>query len=172
MGMKKTFLLFFITGLSANLLKSQSLHQSDLFHEITLQVDTLTFSKSKNEITLHNELSLYFNYNKEDEVVKVRLVPSPNTKFKTVKLAGSGDFDIIDSVSRVNEKLYDFKVQFKHLSKSNFLKFRLKCLIDTTCNIYDINLFPVTKTKVRLNVPNNELSVGEEKTFELISNNP
>jgi hypothetical protein len=144
---------------------------TDIFNEITLQIDTLNFTRSLNSISIQNEKYIYFQYHADDEICHVKLFPNANHPLKNVVLEESGDYDVIDSLTLFNNLYYDFKIQFKRITKSEFLKFRLLCTIDSIKTYYDINLFPVTHTLVKLNQNSDDLVVGEDKVFELISNN-
>jgi hypothetical protein len=152
-----------------------SYSQSELtpgLSNVILQLDTSVFTQHVNTIQYQGENYLNFQYSREDEVCDVKLFPDPQMHIKDIDLIGSGDFETLDSVVNYNNQYYTFKVKFKNLNQSNFLRFRFNFLIDSVNVIREIKLFPTTKTTARLNVTTDEISVGEEKVFELITNNP
>jgi len=164
----KFVLLLILSSFSLN---SQA-QVSDIFREISLQMDTCNYSKTNNSIQHLGNNYLWFNYNNENEICQVKLYPLNTNASLKIKLEESGDYTIIDSVKNYNNQYFDFKVQFKNLTNSGFLKFRLQYNIDTIKGFYDINLFPTTNTTASIHNVSDELIVGEEKVFELISNHP
>ena len=140
--------------------------------KVTIQTDASVFSTSKETIRFQNNDYLFFRYSKENEICDIKVFPSPKHKIKDISLVESADFKLVDSVVNFNDQYYTFKVQFLHLSTTDFLRFRLNLEIDSTSVIQDIALLPVTETTVKLNTKGDDLTVGEEKIFELISNHP
>jgi hypothetical protein len=140
--------------------------------KVTIQSDTSVFSTSKETIRFQNKDYLFFRYSKENEICDVKIFPSFKHKIKDISLVESADFKLVDSVVNYNNQYYTFKVQFQHLSTTDFLRFRLNLEIDSSTVFQDIPLLPVTETTIKLNTKGEDLTVGEEKIFELISNHP
>jgi len=138
----------------------------------TLQTGTSDFSTSKDTVSYQNKNYLFFKYSNENEICDVKVFPSAKHKIKDISLVESADFKLLDSVVNYNNLYYTFKVQFQHLSTTDFLRFRLNVEADSTSVIQDISLLPVTETTAKLNIKGEDLTVGEEKVFELISNHP
>jgi hypothetical protein len=151
---------------------AQQTEPGDFFEELTLQTDSAQYSTSKNTLITSMGNSLTFVYHDENEICEVKLYPSTKRNFKKISLLQSGDFTLVDSLVYCNNQYYSFKVQFKNLSRSSFLKFRFNLTADSTSVMKEINLFPTTETSAKLDIRNNELAVGEEKVFELITNHP
>ncbi|NJK85555.1 MAG: hypothetical protein HC906_05930 [Bacteroidales bacterium] len=141
------------------------------FRLVQLRVDNLIFDSDRHSIDQNGDKQIYFVYNNEDEVCEVRLFPDNHTPISRLNLMGSADFDLVDSLVNINNEYYQFKVKFRNLTKSQFLKFTLLVQSDTNSLVNEIKLFPCTKTNVGLNPSNDELYIGEEKEFELITNN-
>jgi hypothetical protein len=132
----------------------------------------MEFSMQKNTITSGNEKKIYFEYHNSDEVCEVSLFPAAELKPATISLLPSGDFDVIDSLEMIDSEQIRFKIRFKDLTKSEFLKFRFKINITSDSSEFnDVNLFPFTKTNVFFFPPGDELFIGEEKIFELVADN-
>jgi hypothetical protein len=172
MNIMKNFLLIALFFFNYYQVSGQTKTKIRLFKDVVIQTDSGTFSKSSNMIQIDDQGKIWFNYFKEDEACRIMLFPDSSSHFKTVSLLESGDFDIIDSLRNYNNQYYDFKLRFKHLTKSDFLKFTIIYSFDSVKFYHDINLFPIFKTTARLNSKTNELTVGEEKVIELITNNP
>lgn len=162
--------ILLFSGIS-NVLHAQTL-RNDLFKDISLRIDTLSYSAQKDTVRYQGRNCLFFQYNKENEVCDVKLYPSAAQKIKSVALIESGDFNMVDSLINFNNQYYTFKVQFQHLSESSFLRFRLRIGLDSTSILQDIPLLPVARTNIWLKSKLDDLSVGEEKSFEVTSNLP
>jgi len=165
----KTIILEIIALLVSTISFSQVLN-SEYLHHVTLQMDTSAFSSVKDTVHFQGRSMVFFQYSKENEICDVKVFPTNIRKIKGISLIESADFNLVDSVVNYNNEYYSFKVQFHHLSESDFLRFRLKIALDSTSVIQDIPLLPTTNTTVQLNTKGSELSVGEEKVFELITN--
>jgi len=139
---------------------------------VIIQTAKSGFSATKDTVSYKNKKYFFFNYSKENEICDVKVFPSVRHKIKDISLVESADFQLLDSVVNYNNQYYTFKVQFQHLSTTDFLRFRLNIDFDSTSVLQDIPLLPVTNTTVDLNTKGEELTVGEEKVFELISNHP
>jgi len=117
-----------------------------------------------------NERKLYFEYQKPDAVCEVSL--SVNEGYNAISLLPSGDFTIVDSIYKTENQKYNFKVQFTDLTSSEFLsfKFNVSGIADSSI-VQEIKLFPFTQTNVYFFPTGDEIFIGEEKIFELVSNN-
>jgi hypothetical protein len=170
--MRKIIFLLIIHGLFPLNLLAEIKTVQNLFREIVLQVDSGSFSNLDNSVTLQNEQYIWFRYAHNDEVCNVKLYPNAIPKNEKLFLKESGDFSIIDSISSFNGSYYEFKVRFQNLTKSDFLKFTFLLKDSTISYNCEIKLMPVTKTTVQLNQNTDELAVGEEKAFSLLTDNP
>ena len=150
---------------------AQNRQNINLFKDIIIQTDSGNYSKSVNNINVNYENCIWFYYYSEDEVCHVILYPDQLIRFKSLALQETSDYEIIDSIRFYNNLYYDFKIRFNNLTKSDFLKFSIIYKKDTGGLFYDIKLFPLYKTTALIDVNSNELTVGEEKVIELITNN-
>jgi hypothetical protein len=142
------------------------------FEKFSLETDSGIFSLNQNTVNVKGETHLLFNYSVEDEVFVLKFQPNNDYSGKLFKLAESADYQTIDSLQRNADGSYYFKGRFQNLSKSNFLSIRILIKSDSAFVPFaQIPLQPYTQTKVELLSASDELFVGEEKTFELLSNN-
>jgi hypothetical protein len=142
------------------------------FKNIILKLDTLEFSLQRNSIFSGNEKKIYFEYKKGDEVCEITLFPVNNLKPAMISLLPSGDFDVIDSLVKINDEEFQYKIRFKDLTKSEFLKFSFRIYENAdSSDIHEVMLFPFTKTNVYFFPAGDEIFIGEEKIFELVSDN-
>ncbi|MBK0402113.1 hypothetical protein I5M27_03900 [Adhaeribacter sp. BT258] len=142
------------------------------FKEITLKVDTSAYPFSQYTLTFQGEEHLAFLYTRENQVAEVTLTPvAPN--IQSVKLAPSADFTLLDSIVNVNNEYFKFRVRFKNLTASQFLNFTffVKKADTPEPRTEIVKLFPHTQTTAKLLQEDTELFIGEEKVFELTTNN-
>jgi len=144
-----------------------------VFKEIVLKTDTLSFSLLKDQITVQGERHLAFQYFREEEVCEVRLYPYSFDHPGKPSLMPSGDYDIIDSVANINQEYYRLKVRFNALTRSQFLSFNFSFEKGPQKDdfVYQLKLFPYTHTFVKFYPETDNLYIGEEKTFDLVTNN-
>jgi hypothetical protein len=170
--MKTKIIIFQIIALFVSLSSFAQVLNVNYIDNVTIQTAKSIFSATKDTVSFQNKNYLFFKYSKENEICDVKVFPSYKNKIRDISLVESADFKLLDSVVNFNNQYYTFKVQFLHLSTTDFLRFRLNIEIDTTSVIQDIPLLPVTETTAKLNTKGEDLTVGEEKIFEVISNHP
>ncbi len=138
--------------------------------EVTLNVDTLTYTLTHNQVEVQGQQKLYFQYDQDDEIVDVIIDFESDESFD-LSLLYSDDFNVIDSLLLINNQAF-FKVRFSELTNREFLKFRMSVIQDSTQSIIEIPLQPVFPTFAEFSETDFDLYIGEEKSFELITNNP
>ncbi|WP_324677999.1 hypothetical protein [Hymenobacter sp. GOD-10R] len=146
-----------------------------LLRDLTLRIDTASYALSRNTIAVQGEPNLYFYYQKEDETAELQIYPTVFRANAPLRLIRSADFQLVDSVTAVNNSYYRAKIRFKELTAARFLRLSFVQVGDTAgrgLQTQSVNLLPVTRTTVELRVNDPELYIGEEKVFELRSNNP
>ena len=144
-----------------------------LFNEIVIKVDSSQYSYSKNHIKYQGQNYLYFYFNSEDEVCELNLFPAFDSKITSVELLKSSDYVQLDSIVFLNRDHYKIRVKFLNLNKSNFLNFTFNIRTEGSDKnkAEELKLFPFTKTTVNFFPPSDELFIGEEKVYELVTNN-
>lgn len=139
--------------------------------EVILKVDTLEFTSGQNTLEINNKRKILFEYDQPNEVMEVDLVVDPIADFSDISLVSSGDFAILDSVRFYTSSVASFKVRFRNLNNTEFLKFIFQVEEKDTTRLITVPLEPYTHTYVQLYPENEELYIGEEKVFELVTNN-
>lgn len=160
----------FLTFFLINLLAYGQLKPRQVFSRVELKADTNVFTLLKNHVVYNDSEHLAFYYNQVKEVAEVLLYPKEPADNFRLSLLPSGDFDIIDSLVYTGEA-WRFKVRFKNLNAAQFLNFMLRVRQNEEVQLVKIPLFPYTKTFAALYPDSDELYVGEEKIFELVTNN-
>jgi hypothetical protein len=142
------------------------------FKNVILKVDTLEFSLLQNSLQHDGNQQLHFEYDNEDEVCEIFLFTEDSYANTPITLLPSGDFEVLDSLLKTGNGQYRFKIRFKDLNKSEFLKLLFTYSApEGNQGIAEIPLFASTSTYLRFYPVNDELYIGEEKIFELVSNN-
>ncbi|GJM34505.1 MAG: hypothetical protein DHS20C18_35060 [Saprospiraceae bacterium] len=163
-------MILFLLPLSG---KSQ-VKQPQLFKEVSLRIDTAVFSTTSHTIEIGGIPHLYFEYDAVNAVCEVKVFPLGGLPFADFQLLPSGDFEVVDSLMNINNDHYRFKVKFKQLTTSDFLQFTfsVKTRAKQDPFLYELRLFPLTKTSAFLKPKDNKLFIGEERTFKVETNRP
>lgn len=166
-----TILLWFSIAGKAQTIGTPTL--SGVFRNITLQSDTFSFQYPQDTVVFRQETHLAFYYTSEEQVVEVRLTPADKAYFakRTLGLAPSADYDLLDSILFVNDRDFRFRLRFKSVSKSDFLQLTFIIAGGERTHYLPLRLFPYTRTTALFYPGSDDLYVGEEKSFELITNN-
>ncbi|MDX1903945.1 MAG: hypothetical protein SFU27_07285 [Thermonemataceae bacterium] len=159
-----TFVLAILTGIT---------YAQNCFKEVLLRIDTLEYSYTKNGIFYKRDKYLPFRYEEATPIAELQVYPNDINKIQKISLFNTSDFEILDSTLRVDD-YFRFKIRFKNLNQSKFLKFSFTIfevpLKESTC---EIPLMPFHTTEVGFNPKDDdELYIGEERTFDLLCNNP
>jgi hypothetical protein len=89
---------------------------------------------------------------------------------KSISLEKSEDYVILDSLSFVNEQYYRTRIRFKDLANTEFPALKINVVRNNSRQIL-IPLLPFSDAYATLNITEGDLYIGEEKRFEILSNN-
>jgi hypothetical protein len=156
------------------------------FDEVTLAVDTSLYMLSQNAITHRRKHQLYFEYNNRHAVCELRFYPKEGSNIQRLALVESAGYEALDSLAFIeNEACYRTRLRFADL----FSNEHLSVLVSVTTlpkhdsalhhddnvplhtGTWELALFPYTQTWVKFFPASDILFVGEEKTFDLETNN-
>ncbi len=168
--MKRLFTLLFISSLVIQL--SAQTFLPPPFDEVILRSSQGNFS-SERDLSAENAPRLTFIYETPDEVAEFLLRLKPDTTAGMVySLLPSGDYEIIDQLTEENGLLRS-KVRFTNLNESSFLRFVIsRSAPDDSTISMAIPLLPLSRTTANYFIQSDEMFLGEEKIFELVSTNP
>jgi hypothetical protein len=145
-----------------------------LFSEITLQVDTSLYTYSSHQVKIAGKPRLAFLYKQEDQVAELVLYPRNPDLFaaNAVVLLPSEEFQIVDSMLFYANTYFKCRVRFKSISKTDLSAFHLVVQNKNTNGPINLELpiFPYSKTQALFYIGNDEIYVGEEKRFEIVTN--
>lgn len=172
-GMRIGLLVFFVACTWQ--LFAQSKVENKLFHtfsDIQLRIDTNTFTLRKNTILYRQEPHLAFAFDTDNPMVEIRFFPTNPAAYQSEKwhLIPSEEFLLIDSLRWINDSYFRVKLQFKSLTKSDFTSLVLEQNRPQETAYHEVKLFPHTETRAIIYNDQDELYIGEEKRFELITN--
>ena len=162
-------LLFFLGSCPA------ALAQAPLLREAVLHLDTARYALSRQVILVEQEPHLYFYYRHDDETAELLVYPTQFAPQRPLRLQRSADFQLLDSLTAVDNAFYRAKIRFRDLAASRFLRLTFTQASDSLGGNFQtqsVNLLPVARTTLAFRPTDTDLYVGEEKVFELSTNNP
>lgn len=143
------------------------------FKEVEMRIDTSVFRWTTHQIEWQEDSYLSFEYREETPTVEFRFFPIGRSIIESVTLLPSGDFELIDSLRLVNNEYYRLKVRFKAITNLDFLQLPLEIssIYSREPYLLELRLFPTTRTEVTFQSKVKELFIGEERVFELQTDN-
>lgn len=161
------FILLLLSGPWANARDIKGILQ-----DAVIRIDTNRYTYTENSVGFKETAYLAFAYEEEESVCEVEILLKEGIDARDIFLLPSRDFTLIDSLLVLSSNVLKFKVLFRDLANSDFLKFTFS-IPDTSLSyagIYELPLLPHTHTYLKLYPASDELYIGEEKVFELVTN--
>ena len=146
-----------------------------VLREASLRTDTAAYLLSRNTTLVQGVPTLYFWFRRDDETLELRLYPANATSTKPLRLRRNPDYQQLDSLTKEDDGSFRTRLKFQSLTSSRFLRLVVEQVSDSVGRgprQQVVPLLPLTRTSVALRVADEELFVGEEKTFDLTSSNP
>ncbi|MDR1342351.1 MAG: hypothetical protein LBK18_03735 [Prevotellaceae bacterium] len=149
------------------------------FDEVTLAVDTSLYTLSQNTILHRRKHQLYFEYANRYAACELRFYPKEGSDVRRLSLVESAGYEVLDSCAFIeNEGCYRARLRFADLLSNE----HLSILVNVTTQpqgenaaphtrVWELALFPYTQTWVKFFPTSDVLFVGEEKIFDLETNN-
>ena len=149
----------------------QGTFEESPFVNMTFKIDTSVYTWEENAMMINGEMQLPFYYDSENEVAEVEMKLAEHADAAAIQLKFSNDYILVDSLLNINDHIR-FKVKFKDLTSSNFLKFVFKDQMDSAeTKFYDFGLFPHTQTRLQMVSSNSEFFIGEEQIIDIAVSN-
>jgi hypothetical protein len=170
--MKKRYFISISLLLAIPFIQVKSQDISSIIKNAGIRIDTNLYTFTDDLVQFREETHLAFLYEEEDPVCEVDIYLGDSIDNKKVFLLPSRDFTLIDSMLILSEEHLRFKVRFRDLVNTDFLKF-IFSVPDTSLSysgIYELLLLPHTSTYLKIYPTSEELYIGEEKVFELVTN--
>lgn len=128
------------------------------------------FNSNQDTIEFNNKKYLFFEYTSNEQVLKVEL-HSKNPHYQFIRLLSSPDFDILDSLQKIDNEYYRFRIRFKNISETDQLSLLFDVLGLNEIRTIEIPLLAYTHTQAQFNPVPDDLYLGEARKFEIITNN-
>ena len=144
---------------------------AQVIEDLSLRIDTSTYAFSTHSSMYQSEKHLVFAYDSENPVVQVSVALSPEAIDYEIYLLPTRDFDVIDSLVIIGQE-GQFKVRFKQLSSSEFLRFSFIVKQQDITGREEFPLLPIQSTYALIYPDSEELFIGEESVFEVVTGNP
>jgi len=165
-GLALVVFCFYVINLNA---------QNNYFKDIQIRIDSNNYFLSMDAIPFQGSSHLAFQYNRPEQIAIINIYPNNDIRdqIEELRLMPSGDYDMIDSMYLFDNSFYQIKLKFTNLNESKFLKFvfGLKLSNHTKEIFIPVYLLPYTATHADLKIDDNQLFVGEQKSFVITSNN-
>ncbi len=144
-----------------------------LFHNISLRIDTAMYTWEANRIEVNGEPHLLFAYQEENPVIELRFYPR-SYPLRSLSVLGGDGYELLDSLLNINEEYFRIKLRLKEVTRTDFLSVNLKINLANSKAplLMSLRLFPVSRTIAYLPEEPRELFIGEEKAIRLETNNP
>ena len=143
-----------------------------LFSDIKLRIDTNLYSWKGNQIEVRGTPHLWFEYQEENPVVELQVFPK-YWALEGLALQPGDGYEPLDTFRMANGAYYRAKLRLRDITTTDFLTLAVQARLRYQSKpfLYELRLFPVTKTTAFLPDGQEELFIGEEKTIPLESNN-
>ena len=139
------------------------------FSKVEIHTDTLLFSSARNMVDYNSERCLYFTYQDENAVAEIALYPLNSQQNDSVALLPAGDYFLMDSLQYYDDA-WRCKIGFRNLTRSQFLKLQFRIKGPEGQKMALVRLLPCTYTTISMKPNIDELFIGEEKVFNLVTN--
>tara|TARA_B100000508_G_scaffold141097_1_gene147063 strand:- start:168886 stop:171003 length:2118 start_codon:yes stop_codon:yes gene_type:complete len=138
----------------------------DHFSSLSIQVDTNTFNFEEDKINVQGIWKLPFEFRNTSPVALIKMTPTGDDPLNEIyELLPSRDYTMMDSLTLRVEGHYQCKIRFNNLLNDQFVGLKLR----HKGAVLEIPFLPFTHTYATIYPGNTELYIGEEKKFELIS---
>jgi hypothetical protein len=172
--MKKILFIFplFLAGIELYAMPTEDKY----FREVTLAIDTSLYSLSRNTLVRQQRQQLCFEYTNRYAAAELRFYPHELDRMNNIDFVASGSYKIVDSLMFIaDEGCWRGKIRFADLQVTAPLTVLVKVDVESdtgdVARVWEVPLLPYNQTWIRMFAFADVLFVGEEKTFELETNN-
>jgi hypothetical protein len=166
----KKLLLYALVYISIIPCLSAQNRQSLVLKDMVFKIDTLAYYWSVNTILYQDSRHLYFEYYTPSPICEINLYLTHPERLSHIYLSPSPDYEVVDSLKKINEDYFQCKVRFRNLDQTDFLA--LNFTDEAQKNFLQVKLLPFTEVKAKLMLKDEELYVGEERVAEIDVNKP
>ncbi|MGL4907971.1 MAG: hypothetical protein ACRC3G_01405 [Bacteroidales bacterium] len=146
------------------------------FKEVEISLDTSAYTLTQNSFQHQRKQKIGIEYNNRYSVADLRFFLKGNKNIECLHLLSSANYTVLDSLIFIEtENCYRGSILFADLNTSSQISILLSANLDTSlakCVNLELPIFPYTKTWARIFPSNDIVFLGEEKAFEIETNNP
>ncbi|MFT7281513.1 MAG: hypothetical protein ACI9DM_001239 [Cyclobacteriaceae bacterium] len=142
---------------------------AQVIQNITLRSQGGSFNSEEHALDWLGERHTYFAFSEENEVFQIALQLKSLYPNVEVNLVPSIDFDLQDTLLVVGNQVR-FKIKFTNLNEAELLRLSFQVLAGDLELLEEYPLLPVSETFATIYPNDSELFIGEEKSYELVSN--
>jgi len=137
--------------------------------DFTIRTDTQVVRFSKEKLLLQDRWVLPFVVQSKNASLEITLeVPLIDAESE-IELAKSGDFTIVDSLEFISESELRIKIRLNNLNQTDLVGVNFKVVsADKKEKLIQIYIYPYAVPVVQWKTSDDDLYIGEEKSFELI----
>jgi len=149
------------------LLAASEPSQAAVLEDATIRCPGGTATLSLDGIGAAGQRQLPMRYREDEDVCELSLrITGAQGR---LSMLGSDDFDVVDSLAPSASGTYAAKLRFYEISRSEFLKIRLR---DSSGTLLELALAPFARTEIRLDTAGLQWSQGQEAAVEILCNHP
>lgn len=147
--------------------------RAEMIQKIELVNKDTTFCTDNNTILHNEEKHLYFEFSNIEEEFLLRIYPGQRFKNHTFDIISTSDYEVTDSVFKIEDKFYQTKIVFKRIIDNPRLSLKVSAKDENRrVMISEIPLFPIAVMECDFASIPDEVFVGEEASLEIFSNLP
>ena len=140
--------------------------------ELEVRVDTTLYEAGQSPLYVQGRRILAFPVSRPDQVIDVFFSPPEGTAMPVARLQVPRDVSILDSLRMIDSSYFQARVQFSDLSKAGIIPMTVAYnLPGLPSRLVTYELFPYIPTRAVLQVKDEEVFLGEEKTYVVATTN-
>jgi hypothetical protein len=147
---------------------------NDFWQDVEVKIDTNIYTWQNNHTIIQNHKYLIFNTLTDSPTLEIRFKALAFLDISALELNPEADFEIISPCQKIAEGVYKTKIRFKSWLKNRFpvLLFKLNYYQfgQARQTNFELPLLAYHATTAQIRPQNDELFIGEEQTFEILSN--
>lgn len=144
--------------------------EKPIYDSLIIYTNANIFNSNKDKININNKNYLYFEYTSNEQILKAEIYLQRHD-YQFLRLHSSPDFDILDSLQKIDNEYYRFRIRFKNISETDQISLLFDVLGINEIRTIEIPLLAYTHTQAQFNPGPDDLYLGESRKFEIITNN-
>ncbi|MCU0444630.1 MAG: hypothetical protein MUE85_06890 [Microscillaceae bacterium] len=147
---------------------------SDFWQDVEVRIDTNTYAWYNHAITIQNHKYLTFNTLDDSPTLEIRFKAWTFLDIEALELRPEADFEVLSPCQKISEGVYKTKIRFKSWLKNRFPTLLFEVGYQQFGQFrranFELALLAYHFTTAQIRPQTDELFIGEEQTFEILSN--